>query len=384
MAGKLVLHIGSTKTGTSAIQSALTRNRDALLARGVMVPPGRSDEKAAEGRVTGGNGWMLHVFKSRFQKQPPVAVKRLNARLQQVVADTTCDTAIFSSEALGGYDAATLSELKSIAEQYFDRVQIVYFVRHLTDHAISRYGEYVKRRGMTKTFPEFASTYEAPFKAALETYETVFGREAMTCHLYEDVRDRIFETFLETIDVSIDGVEIPKSVNRSLTADEIEVFRMINAKNYDRVQIAKIIEDFTFNTPKSGRRYPDIPKASIAAIEKNHEEDLVFVNERLPGPSRLRVASDEILAIASDTDETVKTVRDPDILLGVLESTLRMSDIRVEEMKAKLKKSEAARRKAAKTKAARRRAVRAKAAIPKTLSAALKSRIKQLLGGGKA
>lgn len=369
MAGKLVLHIGSTKTGTSAIQSALVRNRDTLRARGVLVPPGRRDEKAEAGRVTGGNGWMLHAFKSRFRKQPNVALKRLKARLGEVLADTSANTVVFSSEALGGYEAQQLTELKSVLDQYFDDVQIVYFVRHLTDHAISRYSEYVKRRGMKKAFSEFAATYEAPFKAALENYETVFGRDAITCLLYEDVRDRIFDTFLETIDVPSDGLEIPKSVNRSLTADEIEVFRAINAKGFDRIHIAKIIEDFAFNTRKTGRRYPAIPKASIKSIEDNHRDVLEFVNARLKSPSRLQAASGEILDIACDREEPDEQPLNPDILLGVLESSLRTSDVRIKEMKAKRKKQDAALRKA-----------RARARRPQTLSAKIKRRVKRALG----
>ena len=41
MARNLVLHIGTTKTGTTSIQHVLSHNRPALLSQGTCLPPRR-------------------------------------------------------------------------------------------------------------------------------------------------------------------------------------------------------------------------------------------------------------------------------------------------------------------------------------------------------
>ena len=77
MVEKIVLHIGATKTGTSAIQSAMVQNRAALLAQGILVPESRREDKAEEGRVTGGNCRPIHKFSSKYAAAPNAAAVAL-------------------------------------------------------------------------------------------------------------------------------------------------------------------------------------------------------------------------------------------------------------------------------------------------------------------
>src|SRR5215204_5967792 len=76
MAGKLILHIGATKTGTSAIQSAVARNRATLLANGIYYPEYDADEKAQAGRVTGGNGAIFRALYTEYEESPRKALKK--------------------------------------------------------------------------------------------------------------------------------------------------------------------------------------------------------------------------------------------------------------------------------------------------------------------
>jgi|GEM_PF-3181151 len=330
MAGKLVLHIGATKTGTSAIQSALVRNRATLRAHGVLFPEGRQDSKAEEGRTVAGNSWMLHSHKHLIDSQPKGSLRQLSSWLGDISSTGDCHTVILSGEAMGRYDATTLGKLKPVLDRYFDEYRIVYFVRHLADHAVSQYGEYVKRRRMKKPFAAFAANYKARFKATLKAYETAFGPEAVTCILYDDVRDRVFEAFLESVGLPADGMEMPPAVNRSLSADEIAVFRALNAKGFPRVHVSKLVQDYTFTHPARGRRTPDIPKAALEAIERNNARVLKAVNKRLTPPSRLLAISDRLKASVTE-EAPAEPPLDPDILFDVLETSLRRSQALAEE-----------------------------------------------------
>jgi hypothetical protein len=209
----------------------------------------------------------------------------------------------------------------------------VYYVRHLADHAISRYTEYVKRRTMKRTFAEFAPTYSSRFKQTLEAYESVFGRDAVTCLLYDDFRKNLFDNFLETIGVSSDGLEKPDIVNRSLTADEIEVLRLLNAKNFNVVHKAKIVEDYISHTKPIGGRYPDFSRATIETIEANNRAIIDFVNDRLKGSSKLLPASESVLRAAAEGSLSGRQSIDPDAMFALLESSIRVGESRIEAVK---------------------------------------------------
>jgi len=334
MAEKLILHIGAAKTGTSAIQSALARNRDALAARGLLVPLGRRAKKARSGRVTGGNARLFRVFKSDLPKDRQQALRRLEDNVEEILAGNSCYMVLLSSERLGAFEPEVIADMKSVLDGHFLHYQIVYYVRHLTDHAISQYNERVKRRGMTQSFKAFAPSYVSPFKQALETYEPLFGRENVVCRLYDDVWTDIFEDFLETIGISPEGLEKPEQVNRSLTADEIEVLRAINAKKFDKIQTARVVEDHVYRHEPIGRRYPEFTRAEIEVIGANNRDVIDFVNQRLEGQSRLKAASDAVLSaarsVAEDTDKGI----DPEATLALLEASLRVANKRIEEVKA--------------------------------------------------
>src|SRR5215208_6566836 len=218
MAGRLILHIGATKTGTSAIQSALARNRATLLANGVYYPEYDADEKAQAGRVTGGNGAIFRALYDEYQASPEKALKNFDTRLQKLNSASKAHTLLFSHERAAGIEPGLLSQIGAIFSRHFDRVQVIYYVRHLTDHAISQYGEYVKRRGMKISFSAFAPKYRARFKDTIENYESVFPDDDIEYVSYDSVRNELYRDFLQRIGLPSNLYhQEPERVNRSLT-----------------------------------------------------------------------------------------------------------------------------------------------------------------------
>src|SRR5829696_7329900 len=190
MPERIVLHIGATKTGTSAIQSALARNRDRLLTQGALYPEGLQEDKAQAGRVTSGNGHIFRRFRKTYEEAAGLACQEFEAALQNTIATRAdADTVLFSNEALGGLNQEALADLQKIFARYFRVVRLVYYVRHLADHAVSQYGEYIKRRKMKMPFERFTEKkYRAPFKKAMATVESVFSPTEIDYVLYDDVR----------------------------------------------------------------------------------------------------------------------------------------------------------------------------------------------------
>jgi len=330
MADRLILHIGATKTGTSAIQTALVRNRATLLANGILYPADNdSDEKAKAGRVTGGNGGLFRSLYNKYLNSPERALKNFEAELRHLVSGAGANALLFSHERTGGIEPELLSELKIVLSRHFDRVQIIYYVRHIVDHAISQYGEYVKRRKMKKSFNAFAPKYRARFKETIEKYESVFGCNDMQCVLYDDVRNNIFRDFLQRIGLPSElDYEEPERVNRSLTSDEIEVLRRVNRMGFSRGLVAPLVEDLTFHVKNPKHRHMSVSRAAIDAVAEANQGVIEYVNARLSGGAVLRVASDAILHRASETDESEQAELDPTIMRALLESGLRVFERR--------------------------------------------------------
>jgi len=61
----LYLHIGASKTGTSALQVAFARNAKALRGRGLHYPGKNQD--AMDGKITSGNGLLRSISTPRWR-----------------------------------------------------------------------------------------------------------------------------------------------------------------------------------------------------------------------------------------------------------------------------------------------------------------------------
>jgi len=333
MVDRLVLHVGATKTGTSAIQSALTRDRAALLANGVYYPEDSSDEKAMAGRVTGGNGAIFRALYIEYQASPQRGLKKFEGRLRKLISANQAHTLLISHERASGLEPKLLSELRDIFSRHFNRVQVIFHVRHLTDHALSQYGEYIKRRGMKNSFDAFAPKYRARFKNTIENYESVFAADDIQYVLYEVVRDNLYRDFLQRVGLPSSFYHRePERVNRSLTPDELEVLRNVNGMRLSRSLVARIVEDFTFHNKRPKQRSMAVSRASIDAIARGNHDVIQCVNARLRGGAVLRVASDAIIEHACGADEAANRDLDPQIMRGFLESGLRV----IERVKGKL------------------------------------------------
>ncbi len=107
MFDKAILHIGSTKTGSSAIQSGLVRHRDQLRKRGYCYVSSKADEKAEKGFVTAGNSRKL-LNVARAGSDAKYERKRQKF-LDDIESAADAGSIIFSGEALvalhGDYDS---------------------------------------------------------------------------------------------------------------------------------------------------------------------------------------------------------------------------------------------------------------------------------------
>jgi hypothetical protein len=140
---RLVLHIGAGKTGSSAIQAMLAKNRDRLRARNIIIP---DDKLALDGRVT---ATQVTFFRS-LEPIGEEAVQRVERRLSRLAAHAArmpAASVVVSAENL--FSRPEFASLFARAHESFDVVVLLY-IRRQDDWLMSRWAQW----GL-KTNPDF-------------------------------------------------------------------------------------------------------------------------------------------------------------------------------------------------------------------------------------
>ncbi|MFN7002899.1 MAG: hypothetical protein ACK4NW_05620, partial [Roseinatronobacter sp.] len=255
---------------------------------------------------------------------------RLRAWLEELVgspAGQQAETIVLSGEAIpGSFDSAGFQQIKTILDEYFTETTCIYYVRHLCDHAISQYGEYVRRRRMKDTFSEFAPVYVAPFLEAITKMEQTFGRGNVTVLQFEAERAALWPNFVRLLGANPDDMRLPIEVNRSLCAEEILLIRDLNRLGITRTLLAKTLSNYSAAIgPATSNRLTPTP-ADIEAIAQTHAAQMDYINGLLPDGCQLKPASDSLFERAR-THVPVETAELPfEHMRAMLVAALTTSD----------------------------------------------------------
>lgn len=230
LAQRVVLHVGSMKSGTSYLQSLMMTNRELLASRSLLFP---------------GRGWRDQVSGvAEVLQRKRVAIPPEEGAWQSLVDEITAwhGTGLISMEFLG---PVGVQKIERVVSSFPDgSVEAVVTARDLNRSIPAMWQESLKN-GRPFTFDEYVDAIrqnEGPGKT--------FWREqtiAAMCHRWSDVlgRDRVtlvtvpppgadraelWSRFADAIEIDGRGVESPPRGNESLGAASVEVLRRLNAR----------------------------------------------------------------------------------------------------------------------------------------------------------
>lgn len=198
----LLLHIGTHKTGTTAIQRALRNNRRRLIKLGLAAQPTIHRE-------------LREVLIQSGRNEPACA--RVAGRFLEVCSPKLNGIVIsnegFSGDPLSGYaNASEMAERLRICTRDFD-VKILIYLRRQDEFVESLYTQKI-HEGHSLSFADFLQSITSvcfDWYALVESYAEVFGRENIIVRRYEKrfmpCRESILEDFFH-----IAGAE-PKRLN---------------------------------------------------------------------------------------------------------------------------------------------------------------------------
>lgn len=228
MAQKVVLHVGSMKSGTSHIQSLLFANRDKLAEQGVVVP-GRSWRDQVEGvsQVLG----RTHVLRT------PAA-----DAWARLVRDATSGegTAVISMEFLGPAGPGRIAEV--VDSFGATPVQVVVTGRDLGRTVPAMWQEAV-RNGDTRTFADFVEDVRT-HQGRGKNFWRQHGLASM-CKRWADrvgidnvslvtvpgpeaSPDELWRRFAHAAGIDHAVVQVPERTSEALGAASVEVVRRLN------------------------------------------------------------------------------------------------------------------------------------------------------------
>lgn len=176
---KLVLHIGTHKTGTTAIQSYLTAHRNALKQLGILYPSCCEEVQQ--------NQFSFLVPLIRQGKFEEIADYFEKIKLE-------ADSCGVNSIIISGEDFSLLTQehIQKLAEYLPDlEVSIVVYFRNLYDHLISTFAQ-INR--LNKSLPAWSNLGERlhglmDYDAILSKWCDVFGNNNVNVNSYDQNKD---------------------------------------------------------------------------------------------------------------------------------------------------------------------------------------------------
>ena len=240
---KVILHVGTHKTGTSAIQQFLSKNRRILPAQGFHYPL----VHGKFGRVVRTRNahflvmYARAVIKGEQLSEDDTSTILTSLKKLSDLAETG-DTIILSDERLwaeGGHYVELWPFIKDVLEEAgIECIEIVVYLRRQDEFIASLWNQSVKSQvRTTASLQEYSEISKKQkymdYDARLRELEAVFGKEHITVRVYE--RDRLKDRdvrfdFCDLVGIKVDdSFVIDKSnVNSGLNSNLVEIKRQAN------------------------------------------------------------------------------------------------------------------------------------------------------------
>jgi hypothetical protein len=282
---KLILHIGTEKTGTSTLQKYLSENRLGLLQQGFLYPISTSGTDHYKIALAFYDAFkdddlakIIHVYsESEWEKFRMDFIHDL----KEQVRNSQCHTTIISCEHLHSRLLSPSEKLRIIfffEECGFDEIRIVVYIREQVSLANSLYSTAVCY-GFTGTdIPGPDDSHInclCDHKKTIESWSSVFGLNNLIVRLYDPDRQISFSTVVDFLSLFPDlNYKLFTSVtesNISLSCTGISIMRRIN-------ELEPRIKDGVVNPVRKGIEHIIQKKYSGYKYRMPPELEALYIN----------------------------------------------------------------------------------------------------------
>lgn len=217
---KLFLHIGFPKTGTTAVQTYFSLNRDRFRNHDVLY---------VESGDTPYSGQAGLAFAAKDQLREPFHI------LQEEIRDSACRRIVISSEYFFVLEESSINFLKDILLDYDVKI-IVYFrpqdVRIESGYLQVLRDAEMRFSGSIDDYIKFLSRFprRLDYYQFIQPWSKAFGREAISIGFYDEVKDRLVNDFLQRCDIEVprNVIDAPREANAAYRPIINKFLRFIN------------------------------------------------------------------------------------------------------------------------------------------------------------
>ncbi len=301
---ELIFHIGSPKTGSSALQVFLAKNRKNLLENDVDYLPIGEIALGAAGKVSSGNGAFLsRCFLPEEATARIVDGERHMNEFFEAVENSDARVGIVSSELFMGADAAATSLLIDRLRKLGITARCFYYIRSQVQFLASSYMQVVKRHGCTEWPVDYVGR-EYKRRRFLRHHSfylgqcELYGRPNVMCRTYESAIEAphgLFRGMLESLSIASDNVDfdIP-DINTSISTRDLCIMLLMN-RFHPRMKFSDMVIEnaVQFGSAASGQIHNFLPHTLVEDITRFFAQENaamakeVFHREELFSPQAL-------------------------------------------------------------------------------------------------
>ncbi len=233
---RLLIHIGTEKTGTTSIQHFMHRNAAQLDARGIWYPTdaargycqGTAHFPLAGSLVDNVQDFVSIAKEKDLPRNPSDLCMDARVRNRPV---TVVSSEHFSSRVK---DAARLKAFQQTLSSCFDEIRIVCYIRNQADLALSSYATRIIFGGRQSFDPARVTPDDPYFNylTMLDFWASAFGRDAIIVREYDRgnlvAGDACRDFVAKVLGIAEDGLTFGREMNPSPGAVLLEVTRQLS------------------------------------------------------------------------------------------------------------------------------------------------------------
>ena len=249
---KAIIHIGTTKTGSTTIQTFLRKNRRALKKRSIFTPTTRTGGGLHSHACLPAATYLFDEWEKRHPRfatgiNTVAQQDRLRKKLCREI-ETNCrkdDTAIFSCEALCYFSHQEVEQVKKFLSPLFDDITIVLYLRRQPEWLISIYAQRVKK-GNSHSFDNFLNEYPKDerlldYRRLIENWSSIFGKDKIKVRVFdrkEFHNNDLLDDFAHTVGLEMTGLLRTEDTNTSFGSAETEFLRLLNKRGRRNLELS--------------------------------------------------------------------------------------------------------------------------------------------------
>ena len=305
---RVILHIGTIKTGSTSIQETLGRNSFNLRKFNLYYPP----EKPFN-HITS----FIPIFIDKPEEMPDYKKQGLNSREAKKLCDDLerywirqfeicdCDNFIISAETLSSSSVhqEVIKRIKKFLDRYFDEISVVLYLRHYQTMIPSTIQQMIKNGFAIGTFDELLesilklSDSDMAYSSIIKRWAAMFGDQLIVRPFDRKVlvKGDIIHDFINAVNVSVEMSDIEMTnMNQSLGQYALSILEKFNIKypvikdgrpNFERalqsshipVHVYEKCKDIKFDIAiKYSKEQADMLNAEIDYVNKYFKNGYLF------------------------------------------------------------------------------------------------------------